>query len=82
MRGDMNKEFSQLQGALRNEGFETVYQSVAQVYQLPATCVGWSAILMPFCIHGDPKSAERVFESHIFGRRQCYGEGVFNSVFE
>ena len=37
--GDMNKEFSQLQGALRNEGFETVYQSVAQVYQLPATFV-------------------------------------------
>ena len=37
--GDMNKEFSQLQGALRNEGFETVYQSVAQVYLLPATFV-------------------------------------------
>ena len=37
--GDMKKEFSQLQGVLRNEGFETVYQSVAQVYQLPATFV-------------------------------------------
>jgi len=36
---DMKIEFEGLQDALRNEGFETVFQSVAQVYQLPATFV-------------------------------------------
>ena len=36
---DMKTEFNGLQDALRNEGFETVFQSVAQVYQLPATFV-------------------------------------------
>ena len=36
---DMAKEFEELQLALRSEGFETVFQSVAQVYQLPATFV-------------------------------------------
>ena len=36
---NMKKEFEELQYALRKEGFETVFQSVAQVYQLPATFV-------------------------------------------
>ena len=36
---DMEQEFSDMQQALRNEGFETVFQSVAQAYQLPATFV-------------------------------------------
>ena len=36
---DMTKEFGKLQRALREEGFETVFQSAAQVYQLPATFV-------------------------------------------
>ena len=36
---DMEMEFHGLQDALRREGFETVFQSVAQIYQLPATFV-------------------------------------------
>ena len=36
---DMEEEFAGLQQALRQEGFEMVYQSVAQIYQLPATFV-------------------------------------------
>ena len=36
---DMEVEFNRLQQALRQEGFETVFQSVAQIYQLPATFV-------------------------------------------
>ena len=36
---DMEVEFNGLQQALRQEGFETVFQSVAQIYQLPATFV-------------------------------------------
>ena len=39
---DMKIEFEGLQDALRNEGFETVFQSVAQVCQLPATFVAVS----------------------------------------
>ena len=36
---DMEVEFNGLQQAIRQEGFETVFQSVAQIYQLPATFV-------------------------------------------
>ena len=36
---DMKAEFNGLQDALRGEGFEMVFQSMAQVYQLPATFV-------------------------------------------
>ena len=36
---DMEMEFNGLQDALHREGFETVFQSVAQVYQSPATFV-------------------------------------------
>ena len=33
---DMEMKFHGLQDALRHEGFETVFQSVAQIYQLPS----------------------------------------------
>ena len=36
---DMEMEFHGLQDALQHEGFETVFQSVAQIYQLPTTFV-------------------------------------------
>ena len=38
-RLSMEEEFAGLHQALRREGFETVFQSVAQIYQLPATFV-------------------------------------------
>jgi len=66
---DMNKEFSQLQEALRSEGFETVYQSVAQVYQLPATfVVRNSSVIVVVKVPVIPN--EDVEEFHLFQHLQ------------
>ena len=62
---DMNEEFTKMQQALRNKGFETVFESVAQIYQLPATFVVRNAtvtaiVKIPVIPNGD------VEEFHLF----------------
>ena len=66
---DMTREFEELQHALREEGFETVFQSAAQVYQLPATfVVRNSSVIIVVKVPVIPN--EDVDEFHLFQHLQ------------